>query len=647
MPRDAVTRDVRSCCSATRRVAPILCVVAFALIGVSCGTHGAPAATTAAPLITSIATPTRPSEPLDPTFKGLPDATAYFGHLGRAAYQIELPHAWNGSLVMYIHGSQDFGMSLSVEPPPIRQYLVSQGYAWAASSFDRTGLFVREAADQTADLWQFFKRSFRAPEHTYVIGASMGGAGAAMSAERYGDQYDGALALCPISGVKETYDSDADFLVAAAYAAGVTQAQFETTDVRTIWQSRIRPALQNADVRARFEDVWTAITGGPRMFAAEGLDLKYRALEDLSALRVQDGLADNSSRRYVLRGAPTITNDEFNEQAVRIRPGRARQSSDPAEELTGNLQIPLLTITTTGDALVPLAESQDIGNRVNAVGAAERLVQRSVQAPEHCGFVDSEIIDAFAALVSWARGGTKPPGEDLSTTGPDLGRAFTRSPRLGSPAASALPGAADRRVIAANIEVRGGGQLSGPPWVVNAEDSRLILCELAVSQGLEDSTRFEWTVAGDAEIKGCGRADRPLSLLAWIDGRAVLSDDQLPWPGSSLGDGMATSFSPRSATRHVVVLFGAVVNSSYWSLPAGTIVQAYVGDTLCGVTSIAPTGEFAQRYLLLVSGPDIIPSCLAGRTIDLRVNGGSSGTMAVNDPSSDANNGGRVDIIVP
>src|SRR5581483_11908615 len=58
-----------------------------------------------------------------------------------AAYDIEVPPHWNGELVMWAHGYRGQGFVLTVDPPGylMRQKLLAQGYAWAASSYYDNG----------------------------------------------------------------------------------------------------------------------------------------------------------------------------------------------------------------------------------------------------------------------------------------------------------------------------------------------------------------------------------------------------------------------------------------------------------------------------------------------------------------------------
>ena len=72
-------------------------------------------------------------------FEPLPGADALWGVRSGAGYQIEIPEDWNGDLVLYTHGFQGDGLELTVDAPPIRQHLIEEGYAWAASSYRKNG----------------------------------------------------------------------------------------------------------------------------------------------------------------------------------------------------------------------------------------------------------------------------------------------------------------------------------------------------------------------------------------------------------------------------------------------------------------------------------------------------------------------------
>src|SRR4051812_5956377 len=111
------------------------------------------------------------------------DSDRIFGVLDGAGYRMEIPKNWNGMLVMYAHGYAGTGPTLSVTIPSIRQYLIENGYAWAASSYSKNYYDVRAGVEDTNALARAFAtigsqksgRPIAEPTKTYIIGHSMGG----------------------------------------------------------------------------------------------------------------------------------------------------------------------------------------------------------------------------------------------------------------------------------------------------------------------------------------------------------------------------------------------------------------------------------------------------------------------------------------
>lgn len=102
--------------------------------------------------------------PVEPTLTALTGASIYQGthdgiH-GPASYAIEVPtEGWNGILVMYAHGYRGTGEELTVSPPSrIRNYLISEGYAWAASSYSANYYDVRAGVEDTNALALAFEQ---------------------------------------------------------------------------------------------------------------------------------------------------------------------------------------------------------------------------------------------------------------------------------------------------------------------------------------------------------------------------------------------------------------------------------------------------------------------------------------------------------
>lgn len=226
--------------------------LAMALLAVACGDSAAPVitagtpGTTALPSAAPAATPTpgaggaaggqpatlrelgtsagTPTTARDPAFSALDGAKAYFGQLGKAAYRIEIPDAWNGELVMYAHGFAGFGTEVAVESPPraLRRYLVANGFAWAASSYSENGYVPGIGADDTLALKEHFTAEFGEPKRTYIAGQSMGGNVVALALENHAREYDGGLALCGALGGIEQIDYLASWVAVAEFTSGLT-----------------------------------------------------------------------------------------------------------------------------------------------------------------------------------------------------------------------------------------------------------------------------------------------------------------------------------------------------------------------------------------------------------------------------------------
>src|SRR5262249_51261084 len=283
-------------------------------------------------------------------------------------------------------------------------YLIDQGYAWGASSFSSTSLIPGRAADETAALWDFFARRYGKPVRTYVTGTSMGGAATNIAAERYGNRFDGALGLCGASGQANAVGITTSFFVAAAWAAGVTQAEYDASpSILDLIHDRIQPALRDPSVHRRFEDMAIALTGGPRTFDRTGFEIEESTNWQRAQLSLSAGLADNRDVRY--------TDPAFDRAVIRLQPNPIlRHMFLNGNETTGHLQMPLLTLHATGDGQVPINEAQRYQREVDAAGSQDRLVQRVIRDPGHCGFTDDEEATNFEALVNWVEHGHKPLG---------------------------------------------------------------------------------------------------------------------------------------------------------------------------------------------------------------------------------------------
>jgi hypothetical protein len=76
-------------------------------------------------------------------------------------------------------------------------------------------------------------------------------------------------------------------------------------------------------------------------------------------------------------------------------------------ETSGDLAVPMATLHTTGDPIVPYSQSPLYGQKVHAAGQDTWLSQTTVNRFGHCSFTQTEVLTAFSNL--WSRiGGFQP-----------------------------------------------------------------------------------------------------------------------------------------------------------------------------------------------------------------------------------------------
>ncbi len=558
----------------------------------------------------------------DPSFEARPGATAHFGTLGGAVYQIEMPDDWNGRLVLYMHGSRTFEPELTVDMPSIRNHLIRNGFAWGASSYSSNEPSLGPIPiDETAALWDLFARNLGQPKYTYVTGHSLGGIASVLAAEQYADRYDGSLPICG-TGYPDTFT---DYLVAGAYIAGITQAEFDAMTSEDAY-AEIFAALEDDSTYELLRDLVVDLTGGPRPLAATGVDLDINAGDawETSQLAVDDRLNGNRDIVYELSDATGVSSGEFNAAAVRFDTGPLTGQLN--EVLTGDLQIPTLALTMTGEIRVPLDSARSLQRLVDAADKHDLLVQRFVRDPYHCGSTNSEWVQALEDLIDWVENGKKPKGEDALSDPSKLGEDFTLAPRFGLDEADNVPGA-DKRVI-----VSGSATLDGEPIksglisaTVRNEEGLGRRCALAFA--LIRSGQFELSVAAEEEMHGCGGPGAKVLLVHDPFGDAVFAQHIVAWPSSGrqlTADPVFLSSDTQGPSLPATFVTGEALDANGEYLEPGTVIEAFIGDVLCGTGSLLhiwTTATDPTGYDIAVVNPELKPACRGGETITFQIGG--------------------------
>ncbi|MGW0610919.1 alpha/beta hydrolase family protein [Streptomyces sp. NPDC002788] len=382
--------------------------------------------------------------------RAAPDDTHLEGRLpSGAAYVMDVPATWNGTVLLYSHGYTPAGApnpAQNTPGPAARDKLLAEGYALIGSSYATNGWAMTEAVpDQLATLDLFTER-FGTARRTLAWGTSYGGFVTSMLAERHADRFDGSLSMCGlVQGGVANWNSTLDPVFAlrtllapgtglrltgfAGRAEASAAAQTLTSKVDAAQQTpegRARIALAAAlhdipghndpaqtrpgptDWKARQANQYAAVRGLLRLPAFDwrqeaesraGGNPSWNTGVDYTALLARSPLYKGVTELYREAGLSLRTDLSALGRAPRI-------SADPpavrwmrkTSVLSGRLSDPQLNIHTTGDALIPVQSESAYRRAAAAAGSTGLLRQAYVDGPGHCTFTTGETLAALDTL---------------------------------------------------------------------------------------------------------------------------------------------------------------------------------------------------------------------------------------------------------
>ncbi|MDH4280386.1 MAG: hypothetical protein OEW83_20165 [Acidimicrobiia bacterium] len=401
---------------------------------------------------------------------GFTDAEQMWGIHNNAGYRIEVPANWNGDLIMWTHGYRGEGDRLFFNEPGdefnegFRAWMLSEGYAWAASTYSKNSYNVAQGVKDTHALTQFFNGKVGQADEVYIGGYSMGGHIAAVMAENYGNTYSGSMPLCGVVGDFELFDYFLD-VNAAGQQLALGSSQFPVDDdylfdevpqMQAALGMTVDPAtwffFQDFPLTAKgeqFKQLVELRSGGDRPNFDQAFNFWFSIPTAsgfgnfLWELGLGDGtiagrpgvVLDNTDVTYQVDLDPALSADEvaLNDGIVRVAAdpqGRAGEGLANPPAVTGDVKMPVLTIHNLGDLFVPFHNEVEYARDVAAQGKSDMVVQRAVRGVNHCGFTDAEMIEGMSDLISWARTGVRPAGDVLldpvAVADPNYGCTFTR-----------------------------------------------------------------------------------------------------------------------------------------------------------------------------------------------------------------------------
>lgn len=375
--------------------------------------------------------------------------TRYTGVIDGAAYLIEVPATWNGTVVLYSHGYTvgPDNPARDVGDPITGGWLLDHGYALAGSSYSRTGWALAEAFhDQIALLNAFDGIVGQHPQQTIAWGHSLGGIITAGLVQLFPERFVGALPMCGVlAGGVGVWNVGLDgafvFKTLLAQGAPVQLVRIQGNPLANfaLAQQILRQVQETAAGRARLALV-AAVGDLPGWFdplspepAADDFDAReinqfrwndsvdfffsFAARAELEA-RAGGNPSWNSGVDYRKQLDRSINRDEV--EALYERAGLSleedldtleratRIDADPQAldylskniifngELSGR---PVLTMHTSGDGLVQVENEAAYADVVRAAESKKLLRQTFVHRAGHCTFTPAETITAFQTLV--------------------------------------------------------------------------------------------------------------------------------------------------------------------------------------------------------------------------------------------------------
>ncbi|HSC06525.1 MAG TPA: hypothetical protein VLD59_06845 [Steroidobacteraceae bacterium] len=362
-----------------------------------------------------------------PTAGQSPSFTTITGGIGPGAlYEIAMPTAaWNGELVVFAQG---IGIPSDPVAPPnpgaLRDTLTSQGFALVYTSRSMNGYgALKDGMQRTHQLRGIFTATIGQPTRVYLVGRSLGALISIMLAELFPGQYDGVLSGCGLlgGGAEELkYLADAwvlfdYFFPGVIPANGLNVPPDVNFDPGGPTYNAVLAALSQGLLSPGQPTLQFARTA--KLAGATAGEIVATGMNVIGFTIIQGNtLLDTTHGHMPYDNSATVYSGSQDDAALNA--GVARYVSDPPAENymehyytpSGDLHIPVLTLHTTRDPVVPISHEQMYAQAVQTAGATPYLLQRTVNAFGHCtgtGFPAAETA-AFSTLVQWVHTGVKP-----------------------------------------------------------------------------------------------------------------------------------------------------------------------------------------------------------------------------------------------
>jgi pimeloyl-ACP methyl ester carboxylesterase len=342
-----------------------------------------------------------------------------------AQYLVCVPDGWGGSddLLVYAHGymAPDRAIEIPEDQMVLGEYSVTAtvtalGYAFATTSYSENGLAVRPAISDLLDLVNLFTTTWGIPNHLYVVGVSEGGLITALSVEEHPEIYDGGLAMCgPYGDFQGQINHFGDFRVVFDYffpglmpgSAITIPVDFEEQWEAGYFSDTIKGEVEASENMTKVTELLQVTGVSPYGYDPPTSTESIMNLLWYNVYATEDGKAklggqpfDNRDREYTGSSDDVALNAGVERFTATLE---ALETISESYQTTGNLSVPLVTLHTTGDPVVPYWHATRYASKTLDAGRSSLHAHFKVERHGHCSFGLEDILKAFDRLIVFHR----------------------------------------------------------------------------------------------------------------------------------------------------------------------------------------------------------------------------------------------------
>ncbi|MEM7133729.1 MAG: hypothetical protein AAF702_45965 [Chloroflexota bacterium] len=332
-----------------------------------------------------------------------------------ALYQICVPDAnWNGSLIIWSHGYVAPALPLAIQNTfgsiSLPDTLGLLGYAFATTSFSKNGLAIRQGVDDLVDLVAIFDEKNGTPALTYLMGVSLGAATSTLALEKYPDKFSGGLSMCgPYGNFQEQLDYFTNtrvlfdhFFPDVLPSSPIDIPESLIADWTNVSNTTVVPVLASpGNITQTNQLLATSQVAFDTQVPTTTVEALVSVLS-FNVLGSNDGVVtlggqpfDNRDSTYV----GSLNDEELNQFITRFAASQiALDEVAQHYETGGRIDVPLVTMHTTGDPIVPYWHATQYQTKIDGASRGSLYMHQSFERYGHCRFTQEEIVGALTVL---------------------------------------------------------------------------------------------------------------------------------------------------------------------------------------------------------------------------------------------------------